>query len=74
MSLANPAPTEDQTTENQTRYSVAELVQMRREILQYARSLPVGTERNQHRQVAASLRTLFGNKTWLNTHTYEGSG
>jgi hypothetical protein len=68
MSLANPAPTEDQTL-----YSVAELVQMRREILRYARSLPAGPERNQHRQVAASLRALFGNKTWLDTHTYEGS-
>jgi hypothetical protein len=46
-------------------YSRAELVEHRRNILRYARSCPPGPERNQHRQVARSLRTLFRNRAWL---------
>ena len=55
-------------------YSNAELVEYRRNILRYARSFPPGSERNQHRQVALSLRALFKNRKWLETHTVEGSG
>lgn len=55
-------------------YSNAELVEYRRNILRYARSFPPGSERNQHRQVALSLRALFKNKKWLDAHTVEGSG
>jgi hypothetical protein len=43
-------------------YSKAELVEYWRNILLYARSFPPGPERNQHRQVALSLRALFRNR------------
>jgi hypothetical protein len=46
-------------------YSRSELVEHRRNILRYARLFPPGPERNQHRQIARSLRTLFRNKVWL---------
>jgi hypothetical protein len=49
-------------------YSKAELVEHRRNILRYARSFPPGPERNQHRQIALSLRTLFRNRAWLEGH------
>jgi hypothetical protein len=55
-------------------YSKAELFEHRRNILRYARLFPPGPERNQHRQVALSLRALFKNRKWLETHTVEGSG
>jgi hypothetical protein len=50
-------------------YSNAELIELRRSILRYARSFPPGPERNQHRQVASSLRRLFRDEKWLATHT-----
>jgi hypothetical protein len=46
-------------------YSRTELIEHRRNILRYARSFPPGPERNQHRQIALSLRALFRNKAWL---------
>ena len=49
-------------------YTKAELVEHRRNILRYARSFPPGPERNQHRQVAQSLRALFRNGAWLQAH------
>jgi hypothetical protein len=49
-------------------YSNAELIEQRRNILRYARSFPPGPERNQHRQIALSLRTLFRNREWLEAH------
>jgi len=45
-------------------YSNAELIEHRRNILRYARSFPPDPERNQHRQVALSLRTLFKDREW----------
>src|ERR1700730_7025974 len=54
-------------------YSVAELVELRRQMLRFSRSVPPGPERNQHRQIATSLRWLFKNKAWLDSHTVEGS-
>jgi hypothetical protein len=42
-------------------------------ILRYARAFPPGIERNQHRQVAVSLRKLFRGQNWLRTHTLEGA-
>jgi hypothetical protein len=53
-------------------YSKAELIELRRNILLYARSFPPGFERNQHRQIALSLGRLFHNKKWLDAHTLEG--
>ena len=55
-------------------YSNAELMEQRRNILRYARLFPPGPQRNQHRQVALSLRALFNDKTWLDTHTVDRSG
>ena len=54
------------------RYSEAELIEHRRNILRYARAFPPGPERNQHRQIALSLRALFKNKKWLDAHTVRG--
>ncbi len=54
-------------------YSRAELVEVRRNVLLYARSFPPGFERNQHRQIALSLRRLFKDRKWLDAHTLEGS-
>jgi hypothetical protein len=54
-------------------YSLDELVELRRNTLRYARSFPPGSERNRHRQVAVSLRTLFRGKKWLRTHVRNDS-
>jgi hypothetical protein len=55
-------------------YTKAELIGLRRTMLLYCRSFPPGFERNQHRQVARSIGSLFRNKNWLDAHTVEGSG
>jgi hypothetical protein len=56
------------------RYPIEHFVELRRQMLRYARSLPRGSsDRNERRQVAASLRRLFRNKKWLDDHTLEGS-
>jgi hypothetical protein len=49
-------------------YRKADLIEYRRNILRYARSFPPGPERNQHRQIARSLRDLFRNREWLEAH------
>jgi hypothetical protein len=51
---------------------MAYFIEMRRNVLRYARTFPPGGERNQHRQIALSLRSLFRNKTWLESHTLDG--
>jgi hypothetical protein len=53
--------------------SFEEFIQLRREMLRYARSFPVGAQRNQRRQIALSLRALFKNKAWLDAHPWEGA-
>jgi hypothetical protein len=58
----------DQLTDHRL-YTKPELIGLRRTMLLYCRSFPPGSERNQHRQVATSLRTLFRDKEWLRTHT-----
>ena len=52
-------------------YTMPELIEMRRQVLRFARSLPPGPERNNRRQLASSLRSLFKNKNWLDAHTVE---
>jgi len=54
-------------------YDKAELIEYRRNILRYARSFPPGPERNQHRQVALSLRALFENRELLEAHVLKDS-
>ena len=53
-------------------YSPDELAELRRTMLRYARSFPPGDERNQHLQIAVSLRKLFRNEKWLDAHTIKG--
>ena len=60
--------------DDHTRYTMEQLIQLRRQMLRFARSLPIrSSERNQRRQIAASLRRLFRNKRWLAAHTIEAS-
>jgi hypothetical protein len=51
------------------RYRIGELHYLRRTMLVAARALPIGAKRNEKRQVASSLRTLFHNEEWLAEHT-----
>jgi hypothetical protein len=62
-----------ESIENYPRYSMAELTELRRTMLRFSRSIPPGSERNQHLQIAISLRRLFKNKARLDAHTVEGS-
>lgn len=64
-------PYADRTLIFEPHYSIEELIVLQRNSLLYARSIPPGAERNQHRQVAMSLRGLFKNKVWLDAHTIE---
>ena len=57
-----------QSTPDHRVYSTAELTKVRRSTLLYARSFPPGPERNYHRQIALSLRSLFRNEAWLEAH------
>ena len=52
---------------------MAELIELRRQMLRFSRSIPPGHERNQHLEIAVSLRRLFKNEAWLDAHTVEGS-
>lgn len=55
-------PSVSRTPTVRSHHSIAELVEVRRNNLRYARSLPRGPERDQVRQIALSLRALFKNK------------
>jgi len=57
--------------QDNTRYTMPQLIQLRRQMLRFARSLPPGPERNGRRQIAASLRSLVRNTKWLAAHTIE---
>ena len=52
-------------------YTSEELHHLRRAVLRFARTFPPGSERNQHRQIALSLRSLFRNSAWLMDHVVE---
>jgi hypothetical protein len=54
------------------RYTVAELYELRRVIIQHSRSMPPGPARNEHRQIATSMRSLSHDREWLAAHTVEG--
>jgi hypothetical protein len=53
-------------------YATAELYEMQRLELNRARAIPPGSERNQHRQIAKSIRRLLGDPTWLVNHADVG--
>jgi hypothetical protein len=67
-----PSPHRIQEPEADARRDMAYFIELRRNVLRYARTFPPGSERNQHRQIARSLRTLFRNRAWLNAHTLDG--
>jgi hypothetical protein len=58
--------------EPEIRREMAYFISLRRDVLRYARTFLPGAERNQHRQIALSLRRLFRNRKWLDTHTLDG--
>jgi hypothetical protein len=53
------------------RYTMAELYD-RRTIIRHSRVIPPGPARNEHRQIARSMRSLFKDKGWLAVHTVKG--
>jgi hypothetical protein len=53
------------------RYTKAELYELRRVIVRHARSMPPGAARNEHRQLATSMRSLSTDTEWLAAHTVE---
>ena len=53
-------------------FTIEQLLELRRQMLRFARSISPGAERNHRRQVADSLRKLFKNKEWLDAHLVEG--
>jgi len=66
-------PQTNRKTASPRAYTMSELIELRRQMLRFARSLPPGPRRNERRQIADSLRRLFKNKEWLESHTVEGS-
>jgi hypothetical protein len=54
-------------------FRLKDLLQRRRDILLRATNYPVGTERNQQRQIASSLRVLCRDNRWLHDNTLEGA-
>jgi hypothetical protein len=55
-----------------TVYALAELYAMQRLEIKRARAIPPGPERNQHRQIAKSIRRLLGDPTWVSNHAGVG--
>jgi hypothetical protein len=53
-------------------YTKVEVIELRRSVLLYARSLPCGSDRNQYRQIAQSLHELFKSTKWLDANALEG--
>jgi hypothetical protein len=68
MTPANQMP----EPEIEARREMAYFIETRRNMLRYARTFPPGAARNEHRQIALSLRGLFKNETWLKAHTLGG--
>jgi hypothetical protein len=67
-----PSPSRMLEPETDVRREMAYFIETRRNVLRYARTFPPGTERDEHRQIALSLRRLFRNETWLKAHTLDG--
>jgi hypothetical protein len=53
------------------RYTMAELYELRRVIIKHSRSMPPGPARNEHRQIATSMRSLSNDREWLAAHAVE---
>ena len=52
-------------------HTTDEMNDLRRTVVRFARTFPPGPERNQHRQIALSLRALFKNPAWILDHVVE---
>jgi hypothetical protein len=50
---------------DETRYTMAQLTELRRTMLRFCRSIPPGPERNKHLQIAVSLGRLVKDEAWL---------
>jgi hypothetical protein len=50
------------------RYTMTELLEVRRYVLRHARRFPPGPQRNQRRQTAHALRRLFADSAWMAQH------
>jgi hypothetical protein len=59
------------STREHSLIKMEEFRSLRRDIMRYARYYPPGPERNQHRQIALSLRGLFHNKKWRHDRVLE---
>jgi hypothetical protein len=57
--------------ETDVRREMAYFIETRRNVFRYPRTFPPGAERDEHRQIALSLRRLFRNETWLKAHTLD---
>jgi hypothetical protein len=66
-------PSADRLPVEIKRFTMAELSELRRIIIKHSRSIPPGPARNEHRQIAHSMRSLCKDKGWLAAHTV-GSG
>jgi hypothetical protein len=65
-------PSADRQHVETKRYAMAELYELRRVIIKHSRSIPHGPTRNEHRQIATSMRTLSRDRKWLAVHTVDG--
>jgi hypothetical protein len=66
MPYANRQPVETK------RYTMVELYELRRVIIKHSRSIPPGPVRNEHRQIATSMRSLSRDRKWVAVHTVDG--
>jgi hypothetical protein len=65
-------PSPNRIPEPEPLYWMDDLKVLRRDVLLYAKSFPPGSERNQQRQIALSLRRLFKNPKWVDARTLDG--
>jgi hypothetical protein len=65
-------PSLNRIPEPEPLYWIDDLTVLRRDVLRYAKSFPRGSERNQHRQIALSLRRLLKNQKWVDARTLDG--
>ena len=61
-------PSADRQPVETRRYTMIELYELRRLIIRHSRSIPPGPARNEHRQIAHSMRSLFKDRAWLAVH------
>jgi hypothetical protein len=66
MPHANRQPVETR------RFTMVELYELRRVIIKHSRSILPGPIRNEHRQIANSMRFLTRDRKWLAVHTVDG--